>query len=58
LQYFVSFGIKYGRGGLRLTGQDYVDATTIQQARTIAKAMCARHEQVLSVEEVKQYAAN
>jgi hypothetical protein len=52
MQYFVSFGIQYGRGGLRLTGQDYVHAPTIQQARIIARSMCARHEQVLTVEQL------
>jgi len=55
MQYFVSFGIKYGRGGMRLTGQDYVDASSIQQARTIAKAMCAKHEHVLYVDEVQPF---
>ena len=53
MSYFVTFGIEYGRGGLRVTGQDYVHAPTIQQARIIARAMCARHEQVLTVEEVQ-----
>ena len=50
MNYFVSFGNHQGR----MTGQDFVHAPTIQQARIIANTMCAKHEHVLYVEEVKQ----
>jgi hypothetical protein len=51
MSYFVTFGNYQGR----MTGQDYVNAPTIQQARIIANAMCARHEQVLAVDEVQPF---
>jgi hypothetical protein len=54
MTYFITFGNSKGR----MTGQDYVNAPTIQQARIIARSMCAKHEHVLYVEEVKQHAAN
>jgi Protein of unknown function (DUF3574) len=38
---------------LRFVVQPRFDGFTIQQARIIARAMCARHEQVLTVEEVQ-----
>jgi hypothetical protein len=48
MNYFVTFGNSRGR----MTGQDYVHAPTIQQARIIARSMCARYEQVLTVEQL------
>ena len=54
MNYFVSFGNYQGR----MTGQDFVYASSIEQARIKAQAMCAKHEHVLYVEEVKQRAAD
>jgi hypothetical protein len=51
MQYFVTFGNHQGR----MTGQDFVHAPTIQQARIIAEAMCAKHEHVLYVDEVQPF---
>jgi hypothetical protein len=48
MQYFATFGNYQGR----MTGQDFIHAPNIQQARTIAEAMCAKHEHVLYVDEV------
>lgn len=53
MNYFVTFGFTYGRGGQCITGQDYVMAKNKDHARTRAKALCSRHESVLWIDEIQ-----
>ena len=46
----VTFGFYSGRGGVNVTGTDYVYASSADVAITKANAMRSRHESVLSVD--------
>lgn len=52
-RFAVTFGFRMNRGGLRITGSHIVHAPNSRLAWQRAKSMCARHEQVLYVDHIK-----
>jgi len=48
--FVVTYGLRYGRGGIRITGTDVVYAPNLRVAWQMAESKKARHEQVLYVD--------